>query len=138
MLDGVPVLLMIVISIPHTKCQYFANNQYFSDKKFQYFSSPSPQVASLSCWLCADGITMYHVEPQLLLPAVLTLHTLETLIMEKSDVVKQGKFEIKKCARNKTKSFLEQQPCHIVTGPCTIRTKLQPNLFLSKVKKREK
>ena len=83
MLDGVPVLLMIVISIPHTKCQYFANNQYFSDKKFQYFSSPSPQVASLSCWLCADGITMYHVEPQLLLPAVLTLHTLETLIMEK-------------------------------------------------------
>ena len=83
MLDGVPMLLMIVISIPHTKRQYFASNQYFSDKKFQYFSSPSPQVASLSCWHCADGITMYHVEPQLLLPAVLTLHTLETLIMEK-------------------------------------------------------
>ena len=114
MLDGVPVLLMIVISIPHTKCQYFANNQYFSDKKFQYFSSPSPQVASLSCWLCADGITMYHVEPQLLPPAVLTLHTLETLIMEKSDVLKEGKFEGKICARKLTESFLEKQPCNNV------------------------
>ena len=97
------MLLMIVISIPHTKRKYFASNQYFSDKKFQYFSSPSPQVASLSCWHCADGITMYHVEPQLLLPAVLTLHTLETLIMEKSDIVKEGKFERKNSARKMAK-----------------------------------
>ena len=46
---------------------------------------------------------MYHVEPQLLLPAVLTLHTLETLIVEKSEVVKEGEFERKNSARKMAK-----------------------------------
>ena len=86
------MLFIVATCISQIKLQYSISSQYFSNKKIQYFSSPSPQVASLSCWHCADGITMYHVGPQLLLPAVLTLHTLETLIMEKSDVVKKGEF----------------------------------------------
>ena len=49
---------------------------------------------------------MYHVEPQLLLPAVLTLHTLETLIMEKCDIVQEGKFERKNSARETAKLFV--------------------------------
>ena len=86
------MLFIVATCISQIKLQYSISSQYFSNKKIQYFSSPSPQVASLSCWHCADGITMYHVEPQLLPPAVLTLHMLKTLIMEKSDIVKEGEF----------------------------------------------
>ena len=44
--------------------------------------------------------------------------------------MKQGKFERKNCARKMANPFsLKQQPFPIATGPCTIGTKLQPNLF---------